>query len=327
MKIVITGGAGFIGRKLTGRLLESGTLSIGGTAHDIESITVFDRVADAWDDPRVTSVTGDIGDAADVNALIGADTGCVFHLAAVVSAEAEADFELGMRINLDGTRHVLEACRNGGQVPRMLFASSIAVYGGEVPDPVTDDTPLTPLTSYGAQKSACEFLVTDYSRKGFIDGVALRFPTVTVRPGKPNKAASTWVSSIVREPLNGIDFTVPVRPDSPMSCISPRCAVHALVHAAGMDTAALGASRAVLLSGARVTAQEMADTVARLGAGRPLGAIHWETDPDIQRIVDGWPRGTLGERAARLGFTTDNSFDDVVNAYVEDDLDAAAAAQ
>jgi len=326
MKIVITGGAGFIGLKLTKALLDRGSLSVGGTAHDISAIVLFDRVAADVDDPRVTAVTGDIADPAQVSALIDKDCGCVFHLAAVVSAQAEADFELGMRINLDGTRHVLEACRKAGHAPRVVFASSIAVYGGDVPDPVTDDTPLTPLTSYGAEKSASEFLVSDYSRKGFIDGVSLRFPTVTVRPGKPNKAASTWVSSIVREPLNGTDFTVPVRPDSPMACISPRRAVHALVHAAGLDTAALGASRSILLTGARVTAQDMADTVKRLGAGRRLGAIRFETDPQIQHIVDGWPKGTLGDRAARLGFTTDASFDDVVNAYIEDDLDAAKPA-
>ncbi len=320
MKIVITGGAGFLGRKLTARLLDRGSIDIAGQKREISSIVLFDRVAADWNDSRAKSIIGDIGDHGDVANLIDADTGCVFHLAAVVSAQAEADFDLGMRINWGGTRNVLDQCRTAGSVPRLVFASSIAVYGGDLPETVIDETPLTPTTSYGSQKAAGELMLSDFSRKGFVDGVTVRLPTVTVRPGKPNKAASTWVSSIVREPLNGVDVTCPVRPESPMACMSPRTAVDALIHAAGIDTGALGASRSVLLTGPRVTAREMTDTVMRLGSGRPLGKITFEPDPDIQRIVDGWPRASRSARAERLGFAADRSFDDIVNAYIEDDL-------
>ena len=225
MKVVITGGAGFIGRRLARRILDKGTLAgPDGAQHQVTKLVLFDVVAaEGFDDPRVETVAGDVSDKAQVAAVIGGDTDSIFHLAAIVSAQAEEDYDLGMRINLDGTRHVLEAARALPHAPRLVFASSIAVYGGEnLPDTVTDGTPVTPLTSYGAAKACGEQLVSDMSRKSFIDGRSLRLPTISVRTGKPNRAASTWVSSMVREPLCGIDMVVPVSPESKMSVLSPR---------------------------------------------------------------------------------------------------------
>jgi nucleoside-diphosphate-sugar epimerase len=269
----------------------------------------------------VTTIAGDVADKAQVAAVIGNDTNSVFHLAAIVSAGAEADFELGWRINLDGTRNVLEACRALPKPARLVFTSSIAVYGGELPNPVTDATILTPRTSYGAQKTACELLINDYTRKGYLDGRALRLPTITVRTGKPNKAASTWASSIIREPLSGVDAICPVRPDSSMACLSPRRTIDAFVRAHDLPGEALGAYRSLLLSGIAVTAREMEAAMKRYAGNRKIGAVRWEPDAPTQAIVDGWPKASRGIRADALGFTVDGSIDEIVEAFIADDLD------
>lgn len=330
LNVVITGGAGFIGQKLVQELLRRGTLTgPDGKPQPISHITLFDTVKAAGPiDPKVTILAGDIGDAAQVKALIGDKTNSVFHLAAIVSAGAEADFEGGYRVNFEGTKHVLEACRVLKQPARVVFASSVAVYGGDdLPKAVTDQTAQRPTTSYGVQKLSGELLVNDYSRKGFIDGRSIRLPTIMVRPGKPNKAASTWASSIIREPLSGVDAICPVRPDSPMACLSPRRVVDAFIRAHDLPAEKFGKDRALLLSGIRVTAGEMAAAVERAtpalkGANRKIGTIHWTPDAHIQKIVDGWPGETTSQRAAAMGFTVDASIDEIVQAFIADDLDA-----
>jgi len=325
MRVVITGGGGFLGRKLAQRILSDGSLAgADGRPHEVEQLVLFDQVAPPaaeTADPRVEVVTGDIADADSVRAVIAPGTASVFHLASVVSAGAEADFDLGYRVNLDGMRHVLEAARALGTAPKVLFASSIAVYGGELPETVEDDTPVTPQTSYGAHKMIGEYLLSDYTRKGYLDGRAMRLPTIVVRPGKPNLAASGFASGIVREPLNGIDFTCPVSPESRMAIMSPRTVIDCFMHLQALDADALGPWRGLLLSGFSVS---MAETVAALEAvagDRRRGAISFAVDPQIQAIVDAWPRTSYSARAERLGFPRDHDIAEIIRAYIEDELD------
>jgi nucleoside-diphosphate-sugar epimerase len=323
MKVVITGGGGFLGRKLAERLLQRGELTGSSGPEQIEEIVLFDQAAPpdgAFDDARIRIVGGDILDPATLQHVIGPGIDTVFHLAAVVSAGAEADFDLGYRVNLDGTRAVLEACRALGTCPRVLFASSIAVYGGGLPDCVVDDTPLRPELSYGAQKTIGELLIADYSRKGYIDGRAMRLPTIVVRPGKPNKAASGFASGIIREPLNGIDFACPVSPESCMAIMSPRRVIDAFVHMHELDAEALQSNRRLLLPGIRVSMAEAAAALERVAGDRPRGEISFEIDAQIQALVDGWPKETRSDRAQALGFRPDASMDDVIRGYIEDEL-------
>ncbi|QQS11677.1 MAG: SDR family oxidoreductase [Rhodospirillales bacterium] len=328
MKVVITGGAGFLGKKLARRLL-AGEALVGpaGRPQRVGELVLFDvgkAEGPGLDDPRVRTVAGDIANFATVQSIVqGAAT--VFHFAAVVSAGAEADFDLGYRVNLDGARNVLEACRALGTAPRVIFTSSLAAYGGDLPPAVGDDTPLTPQTSYGAQKAIGEFLARDYTRKGYVRGTAIRLPTICVRTGRPNKAASTWASSIVREPLSGVDVVCPVTPDSVMAVLSPRRTVEAFVRAHNLDVDAFGPGRALLLNGISVTARDLEAAMRRHAGNRKLGNVAWEHDPAIQRIVDGWPRGIDSARARRLGFETDRDLDEIVRHFVADDLDEQIA--
>src|SRR5438309_6203737 len=289
MRIVITGGCGFLGRRVAIRLLERGC-GLGS----VDELVLFDNAAPALplpDDKRLTLVTGDIADRDTVARLIAPGTDAVFHLAAIVSGEAEANPDLGYRVNLDGTRAVLDACRALGTAPRVIFASSLAVYGGALPPSVGDDTALTPQTSYGSQKAIGELLVNDYSRKGFIDGRALRLPTVVVRPGLPNRAASTFASSMIREPLAGQDAVCPVTPDTVMALASPRRIVEGLVHALGLPGEALGGNRSLQLPGFSVSVGNMAAALRRAGGEAAFARIRWQPDPAIQAIVGSWPRG------------------------------------
>ena len=321
MKVVITGGGGFLGRRLGGKLVEVGKLTgSDGQPHAIDKIVLFDAVAPAHalDDPRVSVVIGDIGEASVVNDVIDNDTTSVFHFAGIVSAGAEENFDLGYRVNLDGTRHVLEACRARPHAPRVVFTSSIAAYGGE--HTIEDRTPLTPQTSYGTQKVMGELMLADYTRKGYLDGRALRLPTIVVRPGKPNKAASTFASSIIREPLQGHEAICPVRPESVMPLLSPRRVIDAFLHAHELDSEALGPVRSVLLDGIGPRVGEMVDALRRVAGDSVADRVVWQPDPMIQRIVDGWPQGINGERSGQLGFHKDASVDELINAFVEEEL-------
>ncbi|MSP82471.1 MAG: SDR family oxidoreductase [Alphaproteobacteria bacterium] len=320
MRIVITGGAGFLGRQLAERIAGAGEIVLDGRARSVSDLVLFDAVAA----PRV--VTGDIADRSQARAVIGEGTDLVFHLAAVVSGEAEADFDLGMRVNLDGTRAVLEACRAAPRPPRLVFASSIAVFGGDVPPVITDATPLTPQTSYGIQKAAGELLVADYSRKGFVDGRSVRLPTIVVRPGKPNKAASTFASSIIREPLAGTEVPCPVGPETRMWMLSPRRAVDGLLHAAALPADAWPPARAVSLPGIEVGIGEMVAALGRVAGPGPVGRISWQPDPAIQRIVAGWPYRFEPRRALAMGFVPDPDIDAIIRAHIDDQLDGRFAA-
>ena len=329
MKVVITGGTGFIGRRLARRLLQRGALiGPGGKETAIDELVLFDVAPPQppiAPNNRLKIVTGDIADVATVRALIDKGTGTVFHLAAAVSGQAEADTDIGYRVNLDGTRAVLEACRALGTQPRLVFASSLAVYGGDMPPAVADDTPLTPQTSYGNQKAIGEFLVNDYSRKGFVDGRALRLPTIVVRPGRPNRAASTWCSSIFREPLSGVGVACPVGPDAAMALLSPRRLVAAMEQIHDLPAERLGYDRAVLLPGISASVAEMVEAVRRAGGEAAVKRIRWEPDPVIQKIVAGWPRAIQAKRAESLGIRADDSVDEIVQAFIEDDLPAQKA--
>lgn len=323
MKIVITGGCGFLGRRLALLLLEKGS-----AAGPVDELLLFDNAPSALplpDDRRVRVVTGDIADRATVQNLIVPGTDAVFHLAAIVSGQAEADTDLGYRVNLDGTRAVLDACRalgpsKTGDRPKVIFASSLAVYGGALPPAVGDDTALTPQSSYGTQKAICELLVNDYSRKGFIDGRALRLPTVVVRPGLPNRAASTFASSMIREPLTGRDAVCPVSPDTVMALASPRRVVASLAHALDIPGAALGHNRTLQLPGYSVSVGEMAEALRRAGGAAAYDRLTWQPDATIQAIVGSWPRALHAPRAEALGFQPDAGIDEAVRFFIEDDL-------
>src|SRR5512132_2971165 len=255
MKVVITGGAGFLGRRLAQGLLDRGTLAgPDGQPRAIGEIVLLDIVQPArFDDPRVRTVTGDIASGALLQDVVDAKTSSVFHLAAIVSGMAEADFDLGMRINVTATRYLLDVCRAGRQKPRVVFTSSIAVYGGDLPPIPGEDTALNPQTSYGVQKAIGELLITDYTRKGFIDGRALRLPTISIRPGRPNAAASSFASGVVREPLNGEEAICPVSPDTRVWLASPKTAIESLVRAHDIESEAVGIRRALNVPGISVT--------------------------------------------------------------------------
>jgi D-erythronate 2-dehydrogenase len=324
MRVVITGGAGFIGRHLASKLLERGELAgPDGKPKRISELVLADIVEAApfpKPDSRLRTLAGDIADPNFVAGFMTPDTASVFHLAAVVSAAAEADFDLGMHVNLDGTRTVLEACRKLSGPPKVVFASSVAVFGGDMPETLTDQTALTPQTSYGIQKTIGELLVNDMSRKGFIDGRALRLPTIVVRPGKPNKAASTFASSIIREPLAGQEAICPVEPSARMWYLSPRRVVEAFIHAHDLPASAWGWNRSLNLPGIDVSIADMVESLGRVAGERFVKRIRWEPDARIQKIVAGWPYRFAPTRALKLGFRPDSSMDEIIAAHIEDEL-------
>jgi len=322
LHILILGAAGMVGRKLTDRLMRDGQL--GG--REITRLTLQDVVAP----PRpldatipVDIVTSDFADAGSAAPLVASRPQIIFHLAAIVSGEAEAEFDKGYRINLDGTRHLLEAIRavGNGYHPRLVFTSSIAVFGAPFPQQIGDEFLHTPLTSYGTQKAICELLLADYTRKGFVDGIGIRLPTICVRPGAPNKAASGFFSNIIREPLSGHEAVLPVTEDVRHWHASPRSAVGFLIHAATMDLAPLGARRNLSMPGLSVTVGEQIAALERVAGATVVARIRRVPDPTIIGIVAGWPRDFVTERAKKLGFTTaEQSFDDIIRVHIEDEL-------
>ena len=325
MKVVITGGCGFIGRRLGDRILELGALTgPSGRQEPVDSLLLFDAVVPPGSepaDPRVEIIAGDISDRDLVFGLIDRDDISVFHLASVVSGGGEKNFDLAMRVNLDGGRNVFEACRAREGLPRVVFASSIAVFGGSaMPETVGDQVKQTPQTTYGATKAICELLVNDYSRKGFFDGRSARLPTVIIRPGKPNAAASSFASGVFREPLSGETCILPVKPEQVMPLLGYRSIVEGFVKLHELDGAALGDDRAVSLPSLTVTVGEMIEALKRVAGERPLGEIRIEPDPFIEAICATWPLDAAYERAAALGLPREADLDEIVRAYIEDYL-------
>ena len=323
MRIVITGGGGFLGSRLARRLLERGTLTDArGSEREIREIVLLDvaHPAAAIDDARLVCRVGDLADAATVDEAFAGGVDSVFHLAAVVSGQAEADFDIGMRINLDATRLLLERCRRLEAPPKLVFASSLAVFGGPLPDPVPDDAPLMPQASYGTQKAIGELLVYDMTRKGYIDGRSLRLPTVTVRPGKPNRAASSFASGIVREPLAGIDADCPVAPTTRMWVTSPRSVVDNIVIGHEAPAFAFAHTRSVNVPGLCVAVGEMVEALRAVAGDRVAARVHWRHDAAIDRIVSTWPANFAPQLGPALGMRGDAGFEDIVRAYIAEDM-------
>lgn len=326
MKVIITGGTGFVGLTLARRLLALGRLTgPSGRPEPIDEMVLFDMATPparpAGLDARVRIVGGEIAARDQVFALVDRDDVSVFHLASVVSGEGEQNFDLVMRVNLDGALNVLEACRARSSRPRLVFTSSIAVFGGDgMPTRVGDTVKQTPQTTYGMTKAIGELLVNDYSRKGFIDGRSARLPTVIIRPGKPNKAASSFASGVFREPLNGVECVLPVGEDTVMPVLGYRATVENLIRLHELDGARLGTDRAVGLPSLDVTVGEMIASLRRVAGNRHLGEIRVERDPFIEKIVAGWPVGTDTARGRALGLVTDDGLDAIVHGYIEDFL-------
>lgn len=319
MHVLIIGAAGMVGRKLVRRLADDGVLG----AQAIDSISLVDVVAPTAPSGgvRVETVVCDVADPGVVGDLIAGRPEVIFDLAAVVSGEAETDFEKGYRVNLDATRHLLEAVRTTADYrPRLVFSSSVAVFGPPLPDVIGDEHATTPASSYGTQKAIAELLLADYSRRGFVDGVGIRLPTICVRPGRPNRAASGFFSGIVREPLNGQEAVLPVSRDVRHWFASPRAAVQFLVHAATIDTGELRFRRSLTMPGVSATVDEEIAALRRVAGDQAVALIRDEPDEMIARLVGGWPRAFDARRAAALGFVAETDFDEIVGVYVEDEL-------
>ena len=323
MHILITGAAGMIGRKITERLLADGELN----RRPIAKLTLHDLVApDArpTTETSILPIAGDISDHVVIERLVAEKPDLVLHLAAIVSGEAEADFAKGYAVNLNGTRLLFDALREAAYGPRVVFASSIAVFGAPFPDPIPDEYHLTPLTSYGTQKAIGEMILSDYSRRGFLNGVALRLPTICVRPGKPNKAASGFFSNIIREPLAGEEAVLPVDDSVKHWHASPRSAVGFFLHAATMDLEAVGPRRGLTMPGVAATVAQQIEALREIAGDKATDLIRHEPDDTIRSIVSGWPQSFEATRARDLGFQADDSFKAIIQTHIDDELGGTA---
>jgi D-erythronate 2-dehydrogenase len=322
MRVVITGGGGFLGSRLAHALLARGKLTgPDGSERLISRLVLLDGAfpTPMPDDPRLETASGDIAERAVVERVVAPDTGSVFHLAAIVSGGAEADFDLGMRVNLEGTRLLLERMRQCARPARMVFASSVAAFGGELPPVLDDSTTPMPQTSYGTQKVVSEYLISDYSRKGFLDGRSLRLPTIVVRPGKPNAAASSFASGILREPLNGVVSECPVEAETGVWLLSPRRVIEAFVHAHELPAEAWGTRRALNLPGITATVAEMIEAMGRVAGPAAVKRVLWKPDARIQAIVRTWPGRFETPRALAMGFRADPDVETVIRDYIADE--------
>jgi nucleoside-diphosphate-sugar epimerase len=318
--ILITGAAGMIGRKLSERLNGAGELN----GEPIEKLTLLDVVAPtapAQPACEMQAVGADLSSPGEAAKAVAPRPQAIFHLAGVVSGEAELDFEKGYRVNLDGTRALLEAMRaiGDGYRPKLIFTSSIAVFGAPFPHSIPDDFHLTPLTSYGTQKAIGELLLADYTRRGFCEGVGIRLPSVVVRPGKPNAAASGFFSGIIREPLAGLEASLPVPDTVVHTHASPRAAVGFLIHAAGLARDALGARINLSMPGVCCTVAEQIAALRRIAGERVAARIRRDQNTVIARIVEGWPQRIEARRARELGFTAESSFDEIIRIHIDED--------
>lgn len=318
MHIVITGAAGFLGQRLLARLLALGELN-GRAIHRLTLIDQVEAMAPNVPDVLIESQARDITAPGAFDDALDARPDVIYHLAAVVSSAAEADLELGLAVNLDATRVLLEGCRRRElSTTRLVMASSVAAYGGDLPGVLDDMTALQPQNSYGAQKAICELLINDYSRRGLVDGLVLRLPTIVIRPGRPNAAASSFASSILREPLNGEEAICPVSTDLAMFVMSPGKVVEALVRGAEVPGEALGDFRAFMLPGITVTVGEMLETLREVAGDEALARVRHEPDARIQSIVAAWPARFETAKADRLGFRGDASFHEIIEAFLRE---------
>ena len=323
MKILIIGAGGMVGRKLTSALIASGKLA----GKDIKRIELVDAIlpeAITAEGIEIAQKAVDIADPSVAPDLISRRPDVIFHLAAIVSGEAELDFDKGYAVNLDGTRYLYDAIRAEGQqapyCPRFVFTSSIAVFGAPFPDKIGDEFFQTPRTSYGTQKAIGELLLSDYSRRGILDGVGIRLPTICIRPGKPNKAASGFFSNILREPLIGQEAVLPVDESARHWHASPRAAVGFLLHAAEMDTASLGARRNLNMPGLSATVGEQIEALRRVAGDKAVALIRKEPDAMITEMVEGWAKDFDASRAKSLGFKAESSFDEIIRIHIDDEL-------
>ncbi|WP_025658466.1 D-erythronate dehydrogenase [Rhizobium sp. IBUN] len=323
MHILIIGAAGMVGRKLAARLAKDGNLD--GRA--IEAMTLIDVVTPevpAGFTGKAVLESGDVSAAGEAERIVAKRPDVIFHLAAIVSGEAELDFDKGYRINLDGTRHLFDAIRvahvQDGYKPRVVFTSSIAVFGAPLPYPIPDDFHTTPLTSYGTQKAICELLLSDYSRRGFFDGIGIRLPTICIRPGMPNKAASGFFSNILREPLVGQEAVLPVSEDVRHWHASPRAAVGFLIDGATISIEKVGPRRNLSMPGLSATVGEQIEALRRVAGEKAVSLIRREPDEMIMRMCAGWAPGFEAKRAIELGFTAETSFDQIIKVHIEDEL-------
>lgn len=317
MKILITGGGGFLGFRLAKALLARGTL--GGKP--ITSLTLLDGAFPeaAAKAPRLKAVTGDVSDPKVIAAVCPPDTDAVFHLAAVVSGAAEADFDLGMRVNLQGTERLLAQMRKCAKPPRLVYTSSVAAFGGDLPPVLDDSTIANPQTSYGTQKVIGEYLVSDYSRKGFLDGRSLRLPTIVVRAGKPNAAASSFASGILREPLNGTPSECPVAPETGVWMLSPGKVVEAFLHAWELPAEAWGTQRWLNLPGITASVAQMIEALKKVAGAKVAGLVSYKPDARIQAIVKTWPANFRTPRALAMGFAPDRDVESIIRDYITDE--------